>query len=307
MEAKDFFNVNGVKTRLELNLDYGINLSINGYSRTVTCLNHYVRRLRPRLNNNGSKRSFPEEFLLLKRPSKKLRLSFYKKKKGDFDPAKSKTVIKFLELTNLNYPGMEKITRNVSAWNNHGISNRIKTFMFKFYNNILGLNIRLSHFVQGQLRGCTFCTGTVIPVPDESFIHLFLECPTTFEWHNSFLAKYIPAGSWLNAEQRGELFFFGRLPGAEKNNLFLQLSILILQYCIWEEKLRKKKPSFSTLENNYCEHILSLTQLNGKIRKSAELITFPLCRLAGINRATAQQQPAWIPAPLIPRRLPRQP
>jgi hypothetical protein len=81
LEAKEFFNVNGVKTRMELNLEYGINLSINGYSRTVTCLNHYVRRLRPRLNNNGSKRSFPEEFLLLKRPSKKLRLSFYKKKK----------------------------------------------------------------------------------------------------------------------------------------------------------------------------------------------------------------------------------
>jgi hypothetical protein len=57
MEARDFFNVNGLQTRIELNIMHGTNLSINGYSRLATCLNHYVRRLRPRIRNNGSVRN----------------------------------------------------------------------------------------------------------------------------------------------------------------------------------------------------------------------------------------------------------
>jgi hypothetical protein len=36
MEARDFFNVNGLKTRIELNVVHGTNLSINGYSRLAT-------------------------------------------------------------------------------------------------------------------------------------------------------------------------------------------------------------------------------------------------------------------------------
>ena len=55
-------------------------------------------------------------------------------------------------------------------------------FLFKFFNNILGINTRLSHFVPNHSRGCTFCTlnGT-IPIPDETFLHIFFECGTVKE------------------------------------------------------------------------------------------------------------------------------
>jgi hypothetical protein len=119
-------------------------------------------------------------------------MSLTKKTKTEFDHSKAKSVTKFLEVTNLAFTDPDNISRCVSAWNVNGISNRIKTFIFKFYNSILGLNTRLSHFVVDQQRGCNFCAGTVDPVPDESFIHLFLECPTAFGWHNSFLSNYLP-------------------------------------------------------------------------------------------------------------------
>jgi hypothetical protein len=48
---------------------------------SMEALNHYVRRLRPRIANNGSARTFNEEFIALKRPGKKLRLSLTKKQK----------------------------------------------------------------------------------------------------------------------------------------------------------------------------------------------------------------------------------
>jgi len=307
MEAKEFFNVNGLKTRIELNVMYGTNLSINGYSRLATCLNHYVRRLRHRISNNGSARTFTEEFISLKRPGKKLRLNLTKKAKNGFDLSKAKPVIKFLEITNLTFTDSENISRCISAWNVNGIPNRIKTFLFKFFNNILGLNTRLSHFVAGQQRGCNFCDGTTVPVPDETFIHLFFECPTTFDWHNSFLLKYLPNIRLAGVRERAELFFFGKLPNQTHTNLFLVMAVLVLQYCVWEEKLKKKKPSFTTIDNNYCEIIFSLAKTNGKIFKSAEKLNLPLCRIAGAYVTPAPAQPPWIRAPIIPWRLPRQP
>ncbi len=42
LTARDFFNFNGVKTLMELELDYNLTLSLYGYADLVRCLNHYV-------------------------------------------------------------------------------------------------------------------------------------------------------------------------------------------------------------------------------------------------------------------------
>ncbi len=47
----------------------------------------------------------------------------------------------------------------------------------KYFNNLLGLNLRLSHFVANQQRGCTFCSlNNVAIIPDKTFSHLFYDC-----------------------------------------------------------------------------------------------------------------------------------
>jgi hypothetical protein len=71
LTARDFFNVNGVKTRIELAMDYNLDLSVEGYVDLVRCLNHYVCRLKPNERNNGSSIAIFEEFGILKKPGKK--------------------------------------------------------------------------------------------------------------------------------------------------------------------------------------------------------------------------------------------
>jgi hypothetical protein len=46
-------------------------------------------------------------------------------------------------------------------WNFSGQQNTVREFIYKFYNNLLGINTRVSHFVAGHNRGCTFCTVRV--------------------------------------------------------------------------------------------------------------------------------------------------
>jgi hypothetical protein len=239
--------VNGLKTRIELNMDYRVNLSIESYVKIATCLNHFVRRMRPNARNNGSSLSLSENFLHLKRPGKKLRDCVTKKRKLELDASKSRSVTSFCLLTHSNPPSKDTLGSWLELWNTGGLSNRIKTFFFKFYNNILGLNTRVSHFVANQNRCCTFCEGTGTTVPDETFIHLFMECPTTFDWHNEFLRKYLPHLVHMDLQQRTSLFFWGILPGEGTLNKFLILSIMIFQFCVWEEKLRKKNPLLTHL------------------------------------------------------------
>jgi hypothetical protein len=42
-------------------------------------------------------------------------------------------------------------------WNFSGQSNTMREFIFKYFNNQLGLNTRVSHFVANHSRNCTFC------------------------------------------------------------------------------------------------------------------------------------------------------
>jgi hypothetical protein len=238
------------------------------------------------------------EFLNLKNPGKKIRAWFTKKKNLAFDIKKAKFFVTFQSLTQVAVPNKGILENRISMWNRNGLNNRIRTFIFKFYNNLLGLNTRLSHFVIDQSRQCAFCTGTPVPVPDETFLHLFFDCPVTRNWHDSFLSKYIILPAEINRSQRLHLFFLGILPNSTKDNLFLAFSIILFQFCIWEEKLRKKKPSFNTIENIYLDYLHSLLECNKKILLSSELINIPLCRIVGVNNAPRLR----IPAPAVPRR-----
>ncbi len=301
LKARDFFNVNRLKTKLELLIEFGLNLTITGYARLCQCLNHYVRRLKPNNRNNGSSRDLCTEFLPLKNPGKKMRSWYTKKTRDGFKINKSKFFGTFHTLTQVILPPDKILNSRISLWNTNGLTNRARTFLFKFYNNLLGLNTRLSHFVANQSRNCTFCSGTVNPVPDETFLHLFIDCPVSMSWQNQFLSKYIIVPNNLTRNQRLQLLLFGIIPNTDKDNTFVAISILLFQLSIWEEKLREKKPSFTTIENFYLGTIIALTQCNKNIRTSAELIDIPLCRIV---RANHQDRPRILANAQPPRPRP---
>ncbi len=128
-----------------------------------------------------------------------------------------------------------------------------------------------------QNRNCAFCTD-MGQVSEESFIHLFFDCPTTRGWQEKFLSKYITPPGDLTREEKISFFFFGTLPGLKTDNTFVGMAALIFQYCVWEQKLTKKRPSFNTLDVKFNDTIISLLKCNRKVRNMAESINTPLCR-----------------------------
>ncbi len=297
MTAMDFFNVNGLKTRMEVILEFGFNLSVEAYAKIATSLNYFVRKMRPNNRNNSSVRSVIDEFLTLKQPGKKTRLWIAKNQRDKFDIAKAKSFVTCRNLIGVELPDKNILSARISMWNTSRITNLVRKCFKKFYNNILGLNVRTSHFVPNQNRNCAFCSD-MGQISEESFIHLFFDCPTTRGWQEEFLSKYIIPPGDLTREEKISFFFFGTLPGFKSDNTFVGMAALIFQYCVWEQKLTKKRPSFNTLVVKFNDTIISLLKCNRKVRNMAESINLLLCRHFGATN----NLPAWRPAPAVQQR-----
>ena len=137
----------------------------------------------------------------------------------------------------------------------------LREFGFKFYNNTLGLNKRLARFVQGAGAGCTFCrTFNNGPVPDETFIYLFFDCPSVNSILNWLENTFFPDIAFNNRDNRLKFWFFGILPLRNENFSILNLTISqTFLFCIWRCKLQQKNTckgscrngSFLYLEKNF--------------------------------------------------------
>jgi len=139
-------------------------------------------------------------------------------------------------LLNIEFIGNNAFSTVVSWWNLNCLPNRVRMFAFKFFNNILGLNTRTSHFAVNPTRNCQLCLlANNDNLPDETFIHLFLNCPTVRAWHNNFIQKYFN-NLILTPDERIKFFFLGILPQSNIPNFAVLSTVLLLQYCIWEEK-----------------------------------------------------------------------
>jgi hypothetical protein len=188
---------------------------------------------------------------LIKKPGRKCRLLL---SSGRNDDISQQTTCKtFFRLLNIEYIGNKAFSVAISWWNFNRLPNRVRMFAFKFFNNILGLNTRTFHFATNPTRICQFCQlANIANPPDESFMHLFLQCPTVREWHDKFIQKYFNNLN-LGPAERTKFFYLGILPNSNEPNFATLSTVLLLQYCIWEEKLRKRKPSFRTLDVLFCD------------------------------------------------------
>ena len=80
-----------------------------------------------------------------------------------------------------------RLKNMMGAGNNNFIPGKIRTFLFKFYNNILGLNSRVAKFNRTTDLSCTFCSLTNYRLTErETFLPLFFYCETT----NRILAEF---------------------------------------------------------------------------------------------------------------------
>jgi hypothetical protein len=274
-QLQELCGEDGILSHAEL-VRNGIRLSPIGYGRLSNALNCFFDRLRPDREDNDNAKTLHSVFGLIKKPGKKCRL-FLSEGRND-DISNLTTCKSFFRIINLDYVGNKNFSTCLSWWGLNCLPNRVRTFAFKFYNNILGLNQRTVHFAANPVRYCQFChLDRAANPPDESFLHLFLECPTVRAWHAEFLRLHFNSISPADAELK-KFWFLGILPSQHIVSFAVLSAVLVFQYCIWEEKLRKRKPAFRTLNLLFEELFNSSFKKNKTFLESAALLNYAIFR-----------------------------
>jgi hypothetical protein len=153
----------------------------------------------------------------------------------------------FFRNINVPVPAESELEILYAQWGLSCYSVRLRDFLYKFRNNLLGLNTRVAHFNNNVNRGCTFCCKSGInPAPDESFGHLFFNCRFTNKVISDFVNRYLHDLNLITEERKKLFFFLGSNPNTGKTDNYFILTIAsVAMYYIWECKLKKKHPNLN--------------------------------------------------------------
>jgi hypothetical protein len=179
----------------------------------------------------------------------------------------------------------EKISSlNHSLWNIFSFPNRLKVFLFKFYNNLLGTGNRVFHFNPAAEVSCVFCVKSLnLPAPIETFSHIFYDCPNVFNIVNMFTSKF------LNIVIDRNNFFNGFYTEDYEKNYGVTIILNCLRYCIWQARLLKTNISYYTIENETSLLLQTITDSNLKIKHS--ILFNDLINIGGHADQHQEQQP----------------
>jgi len=213
--------------------------------------------------------SLEEFFSTTRKGSKSFRKIFdYIETKGTFFSSLSQ-VKTFHKITESTFSTNGRWERNFSVWTINGLQNRVKVFLFKYYNNILGLGNRVWHIDPTRDPSCHFCKiENKLPAPLETFSHLFFDCPVT----NKIIEKF--CRRFFRVEVTREIFFCGLFSTHDAENASCNLILDILRYSLWQAKLNKSRISYFTIEAEIILIMESLTNTNRKINDN--IINCPL-------------------------------
>ena len=252
------FSANGrILSLNEINLKLGIELSLMTYIRIGQALTFFNTKIKKRTANNGLAISL---MFFLKRSEKGSKKYRNVLTVGD-NSAKKKViseapvVVSFFNLIQKERPDPLHLNRMHNFWSYNFLPIRTREFVFKFFNNSLGLNTRISNFVENVDRSCSLCVASKVgPACEESFSHLFLYCPVTKKLQEEFLLKYLPdiLENLRTSSDRKILWFEFRYKNDLNFNILLSVVICLFQNTIWEFKLKKKAPAFIT----FCNELL---------------------------------------------------
>jgi hypothetical protein len=130
-----------------------------------------------------------------------------------------------------------------SAWNKTYFGNRHREFLFKFYNNILGVNARVAHFVAGHSADCSVCLFNDEPAPRqaESFLHVFYDCHFTSKYRCMVEQEFFPEIDNRNENEKKIFWLLGLIPFNNEwvCNQFVHSAVFSFNFLIWKIKLSK--------------------------------------------------------------------
>jgi hypothetical protein len=229
---------NGTKTLNSVNIEYDLNLTLVTYMRLHEALAFYARQY---ANNEGPSQSMIFFLKSFEKGSKPFRRILQYNEINRSTVSNISTVKTFFTLINTD-PSEEKILKFLwSDWNCGFLSNRCREFLYKFRNNILGLNSRVCKFVVTAQAECTFCCLNKEPFPiiAESFIHLFFNCHVSDKYRKKVESALFPEIVNNTDIVRKEFWFLGKMPGPRNYNPFISAMVNVVNHLLWEMKLRK--------------------------------------------------------------------
>ena len=258
---------------MQLNLEYNLNLSLTSYLRLCGALLFNKNKFK---NREGDAISIVDFFSSFKKGSKSCRKILTKKSSKSIETQKLTTVTTFFSLISLGLPDTCTIGNFLSLWNLSYLPNKFRELIFKFYNNKLGINTgtRTSHF-GGGTRDCTFCTLQGHNEIDESFIHLFFECDTVNNIHRVLDTNLFNYTSVNIIESKNRWFSCLQM---ERENTFLRLFFLTVQYYIWCAKLSNFIPTVDFIMGESFILLDNACLANNDLEHYKTLINCPLTR-----------------------------
>jgi hypothetical protein len=207
-------------------------------------------------------------------------LSYEEKAKSSIE--KLNTVETFFLLITVRKLDQKQLRFCWGFWNKSFHGNRCREFLFKFYNNILGLNVRVANFVGGHDAECTFCCVGLEPrpIPAESFIHVFFDCPNSEKYRLAVETTFFPEIARYSREQRLYFWFTGGLQYQNSlvYNEFIMFVVANTNYWIWKCKLMKEILPESILVKDLIFNIRKGLKLSRKMRESRAELNVYICR-----------------------------
>ena len=197
--------------------------------------------------------------------------------------------IKVCELRNIltfensiNIPsGTDKIKMNfLRFWGFNFFPMALREFSFKLYNNSLGLNHRLAHFVAGRGNGCSFCsTHNNGPVHPESSLHFFFDCVVSTRLRERFERIFLAEIALNSREDRIKLWFYGILPAlGDNSNIFILAVVQTFFFSLWRIKLHKRIPTQSSFDLEFFFTLDKIVSSSGIVREHMANVDIFLCR-----------------------------
>jgi len=269
-----------MKLLWEINRDFDLNMNLVTYMRLGTACTQFNQSMMRNRNSNGTVLKLWDFLSGFKKGSKQIRRVISKaqvKKK----PFTERTHVKtFFRLIGEQIPVSEQYRYIFSDWVVNYLTNSTREFIFKFCSNILGINVRLSHFVDEFSRNCTFCHLSVPRIAaDETFIHIFFSCPVTANYLRKFEREFFPE-IMFPTNSANKQFWFLHMPPLNYRalNIFHRTALWLFKYVIWVAKLKKKIPSYLTMKIDFFYLLRSAVNLNASLKTASFNDSFTISR-----------------------------
>ena len=251
------------------------------YFRLVTAGNFAIEKYAGKTNSNGNNIPMRNFVCGSKKGSKRFR-KVLEKNDSAVTIENLRVVQTFFRLVPAEIPDPAAVSRLHCIWTWHFLSNRQRFFAFQFYNNSLGTKARIAARYRNGGNNldqrCTFCikAGSLVPMR-EDFMHVFYDCP--------YIAPLVARvydiffKHRLDDEQKKVCYMTGIVETYQKNDaLFYVLTSLLVNYTVWQWKLKKMIPSIATLTNEVDYLFYSVCFMSKKIENMALMSTTPVCR-----------------------------